>query len=32
MVMTNNQTTQEYGIKTIEGLALPVYEMLRSTD
>jgi hypothetical protein len=28
-VMTNYQSTQEYGIETIEGLALPVYEALR---
>lgn len=28
-VMTNYQSTQEYGIETIEGLALPVYEVLR---
>ena len=29
-VMTNYQTTQEYGIATIEGLALPVYDALRA--
>ncbi len=28
-VMANYQSTQEYGIETIEGLALPVYEALR---
>ena len=28
-VMTNYQTTQEYGIETIEALALPVYNELR---
>jgi hypothetical protein len=28
-VMTNYQSTQEYGIETIEGLALPVYQALR---
>jgi hypothetical protein len=28
-VMTNYQTSMEYGIETIEGLALPVYEALR---
>jgi hypothetical protein len=28
-VMTNYQSSMEYGIETIEGLALPVYEALR---
>jgi hypothetical protein len=28
-VMTNYQSTQEYGIETIEGLAIPVYGEFR---